>query len=202
VTVHLAGPALASNSVTAWDWLTFITGVVIGVLGIAVAIAVAVRQRVADRKRAAEELAAQRARDEVLHREREELESKIARRESWRIQYEKIDGLLDQMSDAAYRVRNQGPYTVAGFTTLDVETAKMRAERLAAGGIDALQEPLLRLVTLADQLLQAAVPDSATVGEPDLPGAYRLAVSQDRTAGDLLGQIGLTRDLLHGEWGR
>lgn len=202
MTVHLAGSALASNSVTAWDWLTFITGLAVGLLGIAVAIALAVRQRVADRKRAADELAAQRERDDVLRREREDLEAKIARRESWRIQYEKIDGLLDQMSDAAYRVRNQGPYTAAGFTTLDVETAKMRAERLAAGGIDALQKPLLRLVTLADQLVQAAIPDSATVAEANLPGAYRMAVAQDRTARDLLEQIGLTRDILHGEWGR
>jgi hypothetical protein len=188
--------------VTAWDRLTFITGVVIGLLGIAVAIVVAARQRAADRRRAADAHAAQRERDEVLNRQREELDSKVARRESWRIQYEKIDRLLDQLGDVAYWVRNFGPYTAGGSTSLDVETAKMCAERLAGCGIEALREPLLRLVALADRLLQGVVPDGTAVAGSDLHCTCRIAVSQDRAARDLLEQISLTRDILRKEWGR
>lgn len=197
----LAGSALASGAVSRWDWLTFATGVVLSLLGVVVAIVVALRQRTSERRRSAEERAAQHERDVALRRERDELASKIARRESWRIQYEKIDGLLDQLGDVGYQVRKQGPYTACGLARLELEGARMRAERLSDCGVRALREPLLRLAVDADQLLLAALEDGAVSEVPNFQDACRLAIMQDRAARELLEHITFTREVLHQEWG-
>jgi hypothetical protein len=200
---------LAPQTVSAWDRLTFtsslvigIAGVVVGILGIGVAIALARRQRAAERLHAEETRASQRDRDAAALHEREERAAKVARRDSWRIQFEKIDGVLDQLVDVAYRVLNQGPCTAAGFTALGVEDVRMRAARLAGCGIDSLKEPLLKLVTMVGRLLDAASPSSITFDGSGLRAAYRLAVTQDRVAHEIREQVSVTRELLHGEWGR
>ncbi|MFV2022087.1 hypothetical protein [Micromonospora sp. LOL_023] len=107
----------------------------VGILGIGVAVALARRQRAVERMHADAALADQRDRDAAARRERVEQATKVGRRDSWRIRFEKIDGVLDQLVDVASRVLNQGPCTSAGFTTLDLEDIQMRAERLAGCGI-------------------------------------------------------------------
>ncbi|MDM4722173.1 hypothetical protein QTQ03_22235 [Micromonospora sp. WMMA1363] len=174
----------------------------VGILGIGVAVALARRQRAVERMHAEAALADQRDRDAAARRERVEQAAKVGRRDSWRIRFEKIDGELDQLVDVASRVLNQGPCTSAGFTALDLEDIQMRAERLADCGIDPLKEPLLELVTLVGRLLDAAISSSATLDGSDLRAAYRLAVTQDRVAHEIRQQVSVTRELLHGEWGR
>lgn len=200
---HLAAPGAGSTA----GWLTFASGVILGALAIVVAVVIAWRQRVIQlRDRAADrDLESARQQDHEAH------EEGVAQREMWRAEYDAVRDLLERGEELAYRVRNDGPYTAAKFSALDVATFRMNAERLADRGVEGLRDPLLLLASTATVLTQSAVPDQAALmtayAQGQVPKDMRLhvvqrqAILQDRTARDLAEQITAAWHALRAEWG-
>jgi uncharacterized membrane protein len=201
--LHLAATGAGSTA----GWLAFASGVLLGALAIVAAVVIAWRQRVIQLR----DRAADRDLESARQREHQADKERIAQREVWRAEYDAIRKLLECGEELAYRVRNDGPYTAAGFNTLDVATFRMNAERLADRGVERLRDPLLRLASTAATLTQSAVPDQAALmrayAQDEVPKDMQLhvvqrqAILQDRTARDLTEQIASTWHALRTEWG-
>jgi hypothetical protein len=199
---HLTGAGSGPSGL-----LTFVTGLIIGVLTIAVAVAIALWQRIIQ----LHDRAAEREQENARRREQAAHEARISRRQAWQAEYEDIRKLLDCGETLAYRVRHDGPYDVARMAVLDIATFRMNAERLAERGVVQLRDPLLQLARKADELAQCAIPDeigltvalsrSEMSNGMDLHRVARLAVLQDRAAQDLAHQIASAWRVLREEWG-
>jgi hypothetical protein len=178
---HLAGAGGSGPS----ELLTFVTGLVIGVLTIAAAVAIALWQRIIQ----LHDRAAEREQENARRREQAAHEARISRRQAWQAEYEDIRKLLDCGETLAYRIRHDGPYDAARLAVLDIATFRMNAERLAERGVDQLRDPLLQLARKADELAQHAVPDetglTVALSRSEVPHGMelhrvqRLAVLQD-----------------------
>ena len=200
---HLAASGAGSTA----GWLAFASGVILGALAIVVAVVIAWRQRVIQLR----DRAADRDLESARQQDREAHEERVAQREMWRAEYDAVRKLLECGEELAYRVRNDGPYTAANFSALDVATFRMNAERLADRGVEGLRDPLLLLASTATVLTQSAVPDQAALmtayaqgqvpKDMQLHVVQRQAILQDRTARDLTEQITATWHALRAEWG-
>jgi hypothetical protein len=192
---HLAGAGGSGPS----ELLTFVTGLVIGVLTIAAAVAIALWQRIIQ----LHDRAAEREQENARRREQAAHEARISRRQAWQAEYEDIRKLLDCGETLAYRIRHDGPYDAARLAVLDIATFRMNA--------DQLRDPLLQLARKADELAQHAVPDetglTVALSRSEVPHGMelhrvqRLAVLQDRAAQDLAHQIASAWRVLREEWG-
>jgi len=186
--------------------LTFIAGLVIGVLTILATIVVAWRQRVIQ----LHDRDADRAIERRAELEREEHQAKIARREQWQPEYDAIRRRLECGEELAYRLLRYGPFSASQFETLDIATVLLNSEILAARGVEGLREKLLAIASCIDDLVRNAVPGQGPLVAADgqckvLDGALktpmRLAVLQDRAARDLAELIKAARQVLRAEWG-
>jgi hypothetical protein len=178
-------------------WLG-LAGVLVGLLGVVVAVVIFRRQRADQREQE------ERHREEQAQRDR-----KIARRERWRAEYDEIHGLLNLGGQLVYRVRNAGPLTAAAMVDLGSDSFRMRAEQLSDRHIEGLHDSLVLLVSAIDGLMAEACPEPVAAGSgPPIPpdsthlhDLQRLAVRQDRAASKLYEELQKTRVTLRKEWG-
>ncbi|WP_141719381.1 hypothetical protein [Micromonospora peucetia] len=207
---NTAGVDLAAHGVTNGDWLGFGSGIAIGMLAIAVAIAIAWWQRLIHlRDRAADRAEQRRRQDDERDRQR-----RLDHRDVWRAEYEEIRELFKLGEDIAYHSTHNGPHTTAEQAGIGLAGFKMKADQLAGRCPDALQKPLLRIATLANRLAHAAVPETADVaaayaaaaGHPvpahlQVRAAQLLAIEQNRAARELTEELSAAWRTLRDEWG-
>jgi hypothetical protein len=199
------GLQLAATGDVVSGWPTFVSGIAIGALTIAAAIAIAWWQRVIQLR----DRAAERAGQEALHEERTARQVKVARREVWQADYHAIRNLLECCEELSYHVRHEGPLTATEFAAHGVASLRMNSERLAQRGVPGLRELLVLLAHDLDGLIQhAAVENALTTGpahdsldRSQLHSIQRSAVLQDRAERELAGQITATWLALRSEWG-
>lgn len=205
---NTGGVDLALSGVTNGDWLVLVSGILIGVLTIGVAVAIAWWQRLIQLRDRSADRAEQRQR-ELSERERQQ---RLADRDAWEAEYLEIRELLKLGERVAYQVVHEGPYIADELTGLGVARFRMEADQLASRCPQALHAPLLSLAKRAELLTQSAVPDPHTIeaayatGGPvparlGVRAGQLLAIQQDRAARELGEEVGIAWKVLRDEWG-
>jgi hypothetical protein len=108
-----------------------------------------------------------------------------------------IRALRERAQKLYYSVRDHGPYTLAEFGKLDVETLRLDCETLAKVSMESLRDALLQLKNRIESLVQYAIPEGNSPTRDDL----RVAQLQERSAQDLNAQISIVWHVLCEEWG-
>ena len=133
---------------------------------------------------------------------RREEESKIARRESWRLAHDEIQKLLSRAWNVCFRVREQSPLTAGQLVEHDVPTLRRDAEELANRHIPSiLSDSLNEFASVIDKVAGGVVPDAVVSDPAEFRQTLHKAAVQGRYSRELEDLITRIRQELREEWG-
>ncbi|WP_067504292.1 hypothetical protein [Actinoplanes sp. TFC3] len=214
MTIQLsAAHTWALDGVTNGDWLAVAAGIVIGIVGMTVAVAIARWQRRHEIDKEGSDQA-ERSREGARQAEYQlELQNQQARRDARQHQYIETSELLRLGQQIEWRIRHDGPFTATGLDALRLGEFARETEQLSARVPDRLRLPLQRLAATANRLQQTAMREGAgrpallsSGSEPDLTvtashADFRLAVEQERVAQEMHREVAGAWAELTDEWG-
>jgi hypothetical protein len=203
----------ALDGVTNGDWLAIAAGIVIGVVGMIVAIAIARWQRRHDINEEGSDQT-ERRQEEARQAQRElVLQNQQARRDARQHLYIEANELLRLGQQIEWHIRHDGPFTAIGLAALRLGEFARETEQLSARVPDRLRLPLQRLAATAGRLTQTAMREGAgrpairsSDSELDLTAPtghadFRLAVQQERVAQEMHREVAGAWAALTDEWG-